>query len=142
MALWALDPFWEKNWLDESLEGVSRGRGFRSIREDVKDILAPLDVFQEGDDIVVCFSIPGIKAENIGVTIEDGLLRIEGNSEVKQERKFLMHECRFGAFHRTLRLPDSVDSDKAESTYEDGVLTIIFPKLETKKAKRLEIKAA
>ena len=101
----------------------------------------PLDVFREGEDIVVRSSIPGVKVENINVSVEEGLLSIEGNSEVKQEREFFMQELQTGSFHPTLPLPDSVDYDKAVSSYEDGVLTIKFPLLESKKAKRLVIKA-
>jgi HSP20 family protein len=50
-----------------------------------------------------------------------------------------MRERRSGSFYRALRLPDTVDSDKAQSHYENGVLSITFPKMESKKARRLQI---
>ncbi len=52
-----------------------------------------------------------------------------------------MRERRAGAFHRTIRLPRTVDTDKAGTTYEHGVVTITFPKLEAKKAKHLHVAA-
>jgi HSP20 family protein len=51
-----------------------------------------------------------------------------------------MRERRSGSFHRALRLPDTVDVDRAETGYDNGVVTISFPKLESKKAKRLSLK--
>ena len=51
-----------------------------------------------------------------------------------------MRERRVGKFHRPLRLPDTVDTEKAETRYEDGILTVTFPKVESKRDKRLEVK--
>ena len=103
----------------------------------------PVDVAQEGDDIVVRASVPGLKPEDITVTLEDGLLTIEGEtaSESKvNESDYLLRERRVGRFRRSLRLPDTVDAGKAQPSYENGVLTIAVPKQEARKARRLEIK--
>ncbi len=102
----------------------------------------PLDAVEEGDDFLVHASVPGLKPENIEVTIEDGILSIKGETKEEHEVKegeYLMRERRSGSFHRSVRLPDTVDADKAETGYENGVLTIKLPKAEAKKAKRLEI---
>ena len=105
----------------------------------------PVDV-QEGDDnIVVQASLPGVSPEAIQVTIDDGVLTISSESQEEQEtehRSYLVRERRNGSYRRSIRLPDSADPDKAESSYEHGVLTVTFPKQEAKKAKRLEVKAA
>ncbi|MDP6452083.1 MAG: Hsp20/alpha crystallin family protein, partial [SAR202 cluster bacterium] len=53
---------------------------------------------------------------------------------------YLLRERRVGKFHRAIRLPDTVDAEKAESGYNEGVLTITLGKVETKKAKKLEVK--
>ena len=102
----------------------------------------PLDAVEEGDNLVLRASVPGVKPEDIEVTIEDGVLSIKTESKEETEGKeggYLMRERRSGSFHRSVRLPESVDPDKAESGYENGVLTITLPKTEAKKAKRLEI---
>ena len=104
----------------------------------------PMDVVQEGDELVVRASLPGVSPEAINVTIEDGLLTIEGESAEeteKREGEYLLRERRSGSFRRALRLPSSVDVDNASPRCENGVLTIALPKREEKKARRLEIKA-
>ena len=102
----------------------------------------PMDAVEEGDNLVFRASVPGVKPEDIEVTIEDGVLSIKTDTKEEAEGKeggYLMRERRSGSFHRSVRLPDTVDPDKAESGYENGVLTISLPKTEAKKAKRLEI---
>lgn len=104
----------------------------------------PMDVVQEGDELVVRASLPGVSPEAINVTIEDGLLTIEGESAEEAEKgegEYLLRERRAGRFRRALRLPSSVDVDNASPRCENGVLTIALPKREEKKARRLEIKA-
>lgn len=102
-----------------------------------------MDVVQDGDDLIVHASLPGVDPDDIQVTLEDGLLTIEGETGSESEEQkgdYLLRERRFGRFHRALRLPNSVDSEKAQPSYANGVLTITVPKQEAKKARRLEIK--
>ena len=79
--------------------------------------------------------------------MDDGVLTIK--TEASEERedkdddgKYLLRERRSGSYHRSVRLPDTVDADNAESSYEHGVLTVKFAKREEKKAKRIEIKVS
>ena len=105
----------------------------------------PLDVEEGDDNIVVRASLPGVSPEDIQVTIENGVLTISSESQEEQEtehRSYLVRERRNGSYRRSIKLTDTVDADKAESSYEHGVLTVTFPKQEAKKAKRLEVKAA
>ncbi len=102
----------------------------------------PLDVVEEGDDLLVRASLPGVSPEEIDVSIEDQILTIKAEAKVEEERKeggYLMKERRSGSFHRSLRLPDTVDADKAKTLYENGVLTVTLPKAESKKAKHLKV---
>ncbi len=104
---------------------------------------APLDVVADGDDFVVRASLPGVAPENIQVSIEDNVLTIRGDTASHFENtdgNYLMRERRSGSFHRSLRLPDTVDQNNAEPRYEHGVLTITLPKAEAKKAKQFEVK--
>ena len=108
-----------------------------------QDWLVPLDVVEEGDQIIIHASVPGVAPEDIEVTIEDGVLTIKAESAAEEGARkdsvYLGRERRSGAFHRSLRLPDTVATEKADSSYKVGVLTISFPKQESKKAKRLEV---
>ena len=104
----------------------------------------PLDVFQEGDSFVVHASMPGVALEDVEVSIDENVLTIKGQTkseEEHQEGEYLMRERRSGTFHRALRLPDTVDTDQADSHYDNGVLSVSFPKLEAKKAKQLTVSA-
>ena len=104
----------------------------------------PIDVVSEGDDVVVRASIPGLKPEDISVTLEDRLLTIQGETGASGEVEkgdYLLRERRVGRFSRSLRLPISADVDKAQPTYENGVLTVTIPLQESGKARQLEVKA-
>ena len=105
----------------------------------------PVDVVQEGEDIVVHASLPGVDPDDIEVSVEDNLLTIKGTTkengqtgEAKQD-EYLVKERRTGSFRRTLRLPKTADPDKARPHYDNGVLTVSFPRLESKKVKRLKV---
>ena len=104
----------------------------------------PIDVVSEGEDVVVRASLPGLKPEDISVTLEDRLLIIQGETATDSEIEkgdYLLRERRVGRFSRSLRLPRSVDTDNAEPTYENGVLTINFPREESSKTRQFEVKA-
>ena len=87
--------------------------------------------------------MPGFKAGDINVSVDDGVLLISGETEASSEQDsdgYLLRERRSGKFRRALKLPETVDADKAESTYADGVITITLPKTEVRKARRLTVK--
>jgi HSP20 family protein len=104
-----------------------------------------VDVVQDDDSIVVRASLPGFKAENIEVSVDDGVLSISAETEAIADADgegYLLREGRSGKFRRALKLPDTVDVDQAESTYANGVITITLPKTEARKPKRLEVKVS
>ena len=140
MVLQRLDPFRDLRRIENTMDRFWRGFG----ASEAGGWAVPLDVVQDGDSIVIHGTLPGVKAEDISVTIDDGVLEIKAESKTDHEQRngnYLMRERRAGKFHRVIRLPDSVDADKAETRYEDGVLTVRLPKVEARKAKVLEVKA-
>ena len=146
MVLQRWYPIAELRRAERAVNRFRRGYGERySADGATQDWLVPLDVVEEDDQIIVHASVPGVAPEDIEVTIENEVLTIKAQSAEEEERKdgdYLVRERRSGAFHRSLRLPDTVDTEKAESSYKGGVLTISFPKQEAKKAKVIEVKAA
>ena len=138
MVLERWDPFRELRRMDDRMN-----RLWRIADKDAMESWAvPLDVVQDADDVIVHASVPGLKPEDIRVTTEEGVLTISAETKAEHEDRrgaYLMRERRVGKFHRTLRLPDSVDTEKATSRYEDGVLTTTFPKVEAKKARRIDV---
>ena len=138
-------PFNELRQMQDNMDRMWRRFG-TFIHEDGSGMeawAAPLDVVADGDDFVVRASLPGVSPDNIQVSIEDNVLTIRGETAShfeNTEGNYLMRERRSGSFHRSLRLPDTVDQDKAEPRYEHGVLTINLPKAEAKKAKQFDVK--
>ena len=117
------------------------GRSWAYRRLDER--VSPLDVEEKDDNIVVRASLPSVRPEDIEVTTENGVLTIKAESSAEGETtedSYLIRERKRGSFHRSIRLPDTVDAGQADSSYEHGVLTISLPKQEAKKAKRLEVK--
>ena len=105
----------------------------------------PLDIVQNSDEVVVTASVPGTTKDEIEVSVDDNILTIRAeskNSASEESDGYLLRERRTGTYHRALRLPETVNYDKAESTFKDGVLTIKLPKLESSKVRKLEITAA
>jgi len=102
-----------------------------------------VDVYQTKDDVIVKASVPGLKPEDIDVSITGDLLTIKG--ELKEEEKveqdqYVYQERRFGQFCRQVTLPTQVKSDKAQAEYEHGVLMLKLPKAEEAKPKGIKIK--
>ncbi len=101
-----------------------------------------MDVYEEGDNLVVEAHLPGLKAEDLEVQVEQGMLTISGRTEAEQERKernYLVREQRMGRFTRSLQLPPSYNTENCESQYEHGVLRLVFPKAEEAKPRRIQI---
>ena len=101
-----------------------------------------IDVYEEGDNIIVKAEIPGVKKEDISVTLSDDTLTISGKkSEEKEVKKenYYRKEIRSGSFSRSFTLPARVDKDKVKATYKDGVLQLVLPKAPEEKEKEIKI---
>jgi HSP20 family protein len=103
-----------------------------------------LDVYEEGDDLVVEAQLPGVKPDDIDISIEQGVLTISGQTKAEQERKernYHIREQRTGRFTRGIRLPATYNAEACKANYEDGVLRLVFPKAEEAKPRRIQIGA-
>lgn len=104
-----------------------------------------VDISESEEAVSVVAEIPGMKAEDIKVTVADGVLTIEGEKkEVKEETQKQVHrvERTYGTFSRAFRLSTAVDADKITASYRDGVLSLSLPKADAAKAKQIEVKAS
>lgn len=106
--------------------------------------LPPVDVFEDGTDVVAKAELPGLKKEEIAVEVGPETLTISGKKakeEKVERRNYYRFERASGTFTRTVRLPAEVELDKAHAEYKDGVLTVRVPKVTTARptAKKVEI---
>jgi HSP20 family protein len=102
-----------------------------------------LDVFENGDNIVIQSTIGGVKAEDLDIDIEDDLVTIRGSRQKTAEsegKNYFYQECYWGSFSRQVILPEEVDGSKADAIIKDGVLTLTIPKTNRKKKKKVAVK--
>ena len=101
-----------------------------------------LDLYEDTDNLIVKAELPGMKREEIEISVHDGTLTISGErkyEEKSQDAEPYRSERFFGRFHRTLALTKPVQPDKAKATYKDGILTVVLPKTEEAKPKQIQV---
>src|SRR6266404_3380272 len=104
-----------------------------------------IDLFEDKDNFILRAELPGMKKEDIELSLHDGSLSISGErkSEDKhQDAEIYRAERFFGRFQRTITLPAPVSADKIKAQYKDGILTVTLPKTEEAKPKHIEVKVA
>ena len=102
----------------------------------------PLDVTTTKDALLVTASLPGVKPEQVEITVENGTLTISGRTQDERsadEGSYLVQEIRRGSFSRSMTLPQGLEPDKAEATFEHGVLKLRIPKAEQVKPRQIKI---
>ena len=102
----------------------------------------PLDVSTSNDALVVEAALPGVRPDDVEITVEDGTLTIRGHSREEREDRqgdYVVQEIRRGEFSRSLTLPNGLEADKAEATFEDGILTLRIPRAEQVKPRQIRI---
>jgi HSP20 family protein len=118
-------------------------RGSRALTDDIGAGLLPLDVYQTDNDVVIKATIPGIAPEEVDISITGDTVTIKGEQKEETEVKdedYMLKERRYGSFSRSVSIPVSVKSDKADATFDNGVLTLTLPKADEIKPKQIKIK--
>lgn len=139
MAIVKLNPF--SPWLSD--------RFFPSFEEDdnwpAVKVTDGLDVYETDKDVVVKAAVPGIPADKVDVTFEDGVLRIKAEArdseEEKKAKKVVYRQQKMSFFDYTTTLPRAVDGNKISAEVNDGVVTIKAPIAEAAKPKKIAVKA-
>ena len=120
-------------------DAFTRPRGASGV-----SLLPAIDLYQTADEVVVKANLPGLKADDVQISVASGLLTLRGEFKQENEReeaKYHVLERRAGTFERSVTLPIDVQTEKAKADFEDGVLTITLPKAEAVKPKSITIKA-
>jgi HSP20 family protein len=127
-----MDRIWQeffgKSYLSEKLEGI--------------EWVPAIDVSETNDAVIVKVDVPGVKPEDMEISLVDNVLVIKGEKKREEEERkenFYRMERFYGSFMRSIQLPCEVEDDKIEATYKDGVLKIVLPKKPEEKKKVIKI---
>ncbi|MBA5873749.1 MAG: Hsp20 family protein [Nitrospira sp. CR1.2] len=151
MAIVRWDPFRELQDMSDRLNrmianpasGGSVGQGKEVMT--VADWTPTVDISETEAEYAIKAELPEVKREDVKVTVEDGVLTIQGERKQEKEekgKKYHRVERSYGRFVRTFTLPDTVDEGKVRAEYADGVLHLHLPKSEKAKPKQIEVKVA
>jgi HSP20 family protein len=102
-----------------------------------------LDISERKDAYLVTVELPGVEPDDLEITLEDGLLTIQGERHFahdSSEQQFHRVERRYGAFRRSITLPAQVQAEQIEASFDNGVLQIMVPKAEEAKPKRIQVR--
>lgn len=137
MTLVKFEPLREIESLHDRIQKYFDDFSNYGLNFNFSDNFSPrIDVSEDKDHINVTAEIPGVKKDNIKITLQDNILTIEGEKKKlteQKEKNFYRSERMYGSFKRCFTLPAEVDSDKVEAKFEDGMLNIQLKKIEPKK---------
>ncbi len=105
----------------------------------VREWAPRVDMFDQEDKVIVKAELPGVKKEDIDISVAGGVLTIKGERKVKDEDYYCCERFR-GTFYRAIQLPTDVEAAKIEANYADGILEITLPKVPEVKPKKIEVK--
>ena len=130
MMLMRTDPFRELDRLTQQVFGTA-----------ARPAAMPMDAWQEDDEFVVAFDLPGVNVDSVDLDIERNVLtvRAERRDPTQPNVELIASERPRGVFSRQLILGDTLDTEKVKAHYSDGVLTLRIPVLERAKPRKIEI---
>jgi HSP20 family protein len=142
-----LTPFEEaERWFETAFRRPFSLLGHRWPRfraMEMEEVSPSMDIFEEDGNVVVKAELPGMKKEDIEVTVTDHTMRISGEKkreEKIEKRDYYWEERSYGSFARSLQLPTEVQTDKVEAKFKDGILEVRIPKTEEAKSKEKKVK--
>jgi HSP20 family protein len=125
------DPFRELMNLRDDMDQLFN-TFFGKPPEETEGFWSPtIDIEEDNENYLVKAELPGIKKEEIKISVRGNLLMLSGERKHTSETKnkiFHRIECSYGRFSRTITLPSDVDAEKIKATYKDGILTVTLPK--------------
>jgi len=144
MALERWDPFREAISLRDAMNSLLQESFVRpgSMQGQSGHGTLPLDITETENEFVVKASLPGVKPEDVEITVHGDTLTIRGESKGEEEKKgehWHLRERRYGSFQRSVALATPVNSDQAQAHYEHGVLTLTLPKSEAAKPRQIKV---
>ncbi len=146
MALVRWDPFRELEDMSERLNRVFTRPALRPSGKEaltVADWMPTVDISETDAEYLIKAELPEVKKEDVKVTVEEGVLTLQGERRQEKEekgKKYHRVERSYGSFVRSFTLPESVDEAGVKAEYKDGVLSLHLPKTEKVKPKAIDVK--
>ncbi len=144
-SIFNFDPFVELNTYRDALRQMAEG-GWVFPRDlmpsAVTAVVIPLDIVDTGPALVIQTNLPGVKAEEINISVTGNTLTIKGDLQEKEDLKganYLRRERRTASFSRSVTLPVEVEGEQGEAKLKDGVLTLTLPKADAVRPKNIKI---
>ena len=138
----------EMNQLFESLGGArtapARQPGSSEFGMAAPMLVPHIEVEQRGGDLVVRADLPGLKAEDINISVDRGMLTLSGErrQENREEREgFIRSEISYGTFYRTIPLPEGADENRVAATFRNGVIEITIPVTEREQGRKVQVQS-
>jgi len=145
-ALMRWDPFRELEEMSDRLNRMFARPAARTNGKEtmiVADWVPTVDISETDGEYEIKAEIPDVKKEDVKVTLEDGVLTIQGERKREKEekgKKYHRVERSYGSFVRSFGLPDLIDEEKVKAEFKDGILNLHLPKSEKAKPKAMEVK--
>jgi HSP20 family protein len=147
MSMTRWEPFKDLMTLREAMDRlfedslVPTGTRWASGRGDMRCEL-PMDVYTTDEELIITAAVPGMNAEDVDITIEGDTLTIRGEISPPLENvSYIAQERSYGKFVRVLRLNIPLDSERAEASFDKGILTLVIPKKEEIRPKTIQVKS-
>jgi HSP20 family protein len=139
------DPFVELNAYRDALRQLVEGGWFMPrdlMPSAVASVVIPLDLLDNGPELIIQTNLPGVKPEDVAITVVGDTLTIKGSlgqQEQFQGANYLRRERRSASFTRSVSLPVAVDAEHGEAKFQNGVLTLTLPKAEAVRPKTIKV---
>ncbi len=149
MQVAKLNPMWPvldtqyPNRLSRLLEHMLESRLQQDENSSLFGHWMPLvDVIEERDTIRLVAELPGVKSEDVRISLENNVLTLQGEkkAEERQDDKVYRFERTYGMFERSFTLPATIDANKIVAKFESGLLTVLLPKVEAAKPRQITVK--
>lgn len=142
MAMVRWDPFREMERIRDTMDRfIEEGLGVTGITPERLSAF-PVDIYQTESEISVKAAVPGMKPEDINISVLGNMLTISGERKEEKETKeenYISREMRMGRFQRQITLPTEVNAENAQAKFENGIVTLTLPKSEKAKAKVIKV---
>lgn len=144
-----VDPLLEMRSMEDTFNRMFGYPFGNSLERGTQVATLPVDIFEKDNKLVIRAAVPGVKPEDLDVSVENNILTIRGQTQSEfenddKETKVYRREVSYGSFARSIRLPESLEFEKADAEFKHGFVVITIPKMIEQKTqpKKLNVRSS